>query len=333
MPRFEKRGTQRLQSHETRSGDLGPEVEADLEARQDTIWTTVSEDPIVELYADQLAGLEALIDGYATLGLPELFERSTIARAGLRANPETGELSLAFPMPVDELFASYVGDGDNGMFYDIVAEMMPRVEIIRDEFDTVLALPASGHSFVDWTLAELRNLRDQAFGLAIDDSYAITPDTTLTVSIGAGLLANDLQQQYRTPLVDIAFPNDPMFDEPDFGTVSINDDGSFTYTPDPGFVGADSFTYRAFVGVGEGGTGPFVYSDPATVMIIIEGDSNPTCPGDVTGDGATDLADLNAVLANFGCSDNNCGGDATGDGATDLADLNAVLAAFGTVCG
>lgn len=29
------------------------------------------------------------------------------------------------------------------------------------------------------------------------------------------------------------------------GTLTLNDDGSFTYIPDTGFVGTDSFTYRA----------------------------------------------------------------------------------------
>ncbi len=55
------------------------------------------------------------------------------------------------------------------------------------------------------------------------------------------------------------------------------------------------------------------------------------CPGDVTGDGQVDLADLNLVLANFG--QNTTDGDTNGDGVVDLADLNAVLGAFGTPCG
>ncbi len=53
----------------------------------------------------------------------------------------------------------------------------------------------------------------------------------------------------------------------------------------------------------------------------------PTCAGDVTGDGATNLADLNLVLANFGSSTPQ--GDANGSGTVDLADLNLVLANFG----
>jgi hypothetical protein len=55
----------------------------------------------------------------------------------------------------------------------------------------------------------------------------------------------------------------------------------------------------------------------------------PACGGDVTGDGTTDLADLNLVLANFGQQTSE--GDADGSGTVDLADLNLVLANFG--CG
>ena len=53
------------------------------------------------------------------------------------------------------------------------------------------------------------------------------------------------------------------------------------------------------------------------------------CVGDVDGNNAVDLADLNLVLANFGTG---AGGDVTGDGNTDLADLNLILANFGNSC-
>jgi hypothetical protein len=63
-------------------------------------------------------------------------------------------------------------------------------------------------------------------------------------------------------------------------------------------------------------------------LVVLE--PGPSCPGDVTGDGVVDLADLNLVLANFGETTDQ--GDATGDGVVDLADLNLVLANFGTDC-
>jgi hypothetical protein len=56
------------------------------------------------------------------------------------------------------------------------------------------------------------------------------------------------------------------------------------------------------------------------------------CPGDLNGDGFTDLADLGILLADFGCiNPGPCVGDLDGDGNTDLSDLGILLADFG--CG
>ncbi|MFU8828114.1 MAG: secretion protein [Phycisphaerales bacterium] len=76
---------------------------------------------------------------------------------------------------------------------------------------------------------------------------------------------------------------------------------------------------RTIVGLGSGGVG-FVVTLPQA----------SDCPGDVTGSGGVDLADLNLVLANFGQTTD--AGDANGDGVVDLADLNTVLANFGITC-
>ena len=55
---------------------------------------------------------------------------------------------------------------------------------------------------------------------AVDRLYAVDPDgDTLTFAAGATSSAH--------------------------GTVSINSDGSFTYTPEPGFNGTDTFSYTA----------------------------------------------------------------------------------------
>jgi hypothetical protein len=63
------------------------------------------------------------------------------------------------------------------------------------------------------------------------------------------------------------------------------------------------------------------------------GITGPTvCPGDLDGDGDTDLGDLGILLADFGCQPPpNCVGDLDGDGDTDLGDLGILLADFG--CG
>ena len=54
------------------------------------------------------------------------------------------------------------------------------------------------------------------------------------------------------------------------GSVSLNVDGSLTYTPNAGFSGADSFTYD--ISDGNGGT------DRATVSVTVEADEIPNRP-------------------------------------------------------
>jgi hypothetical protein len=58
----------------------------------------------------------------------------------------------------------------------------------------------------------------------------------------------------------------------------------------------------------------------------------PACPGDFDDSGAIDSADLNTLLADFGCVGDDCVADIDGDGDTDSADLNALLVVFGDAC-
>ncbi len=62
------------------------------------------------------------------------------------------------------------------------------------------------------------------------------------------------------------------------------------------------------------------------------GGCSPDC-ADATGDGFVDIADLNAVLANFNSAQNvGENGDVTCNGFVDIADLNLVLAQFNSAC-
>ncbi|MGL4460918.1 MAG: beta strand repeat-containing protein, partial [Planctomycetia bacterium] len=77
--------------------------------------------------------------------------------------------------------------------------------------------------------------------VAGDDAYAVDEDGVLTVGPAAGVLADDLDDGGMLTaalLVDV-----------EFGTLVLNPDGSFTYTPDANFFGFDSFTYTASDGV------------------------------------------------------------------------------------
>jgi len=73
--------------------------------------------------------------------------------------------------------------------------------------------------------------------VASDDSYNVLHDAQLNIS-APGVLSNDSDGDGDS--LSVVKDTDP----PD-GTVFLNADGSFTYIPDPGFVGVDTFTYHA----------------------------------------------------------------------------------------
>ena len=73
--------------------------------------------------------------------------------------------------------------------------------------------------------------------VAATDNYT-TPQNTALVISPTGVLANDTDAQ-STPLTSILDVG------PSHGTVALNSNGGFTYTPTSGYSGADSFTYHA----------------------------------------------------------------------------------------
>ena len=88
--------------------------------------------------------------------------------------------------------------------------------------------------------------------VAHNDSYVTDQDRTLTVA-APGVLADDAAGPSPTA-VEVSGPSD--------GALTLDADGSFTYTPAPGFSGPDSFEYRAAVGTAQ--------SNVATVLIRVK---------------------------------------------------------------
>ncbi|MFO0902889.1 MAG: Ig-like domain-containing protein [Pirellulales bacterium] len=74
--------------------------------------------------------------------------------------------------------------------------------------------------------------------VAAPDAYAAFSDTPLTINAATGVLANDTDAN-GDPLTAV------LSISPTHGTLTLNSDGSFTYTPAAGYVGADSFSYVA----------------------------------------------------------------------------------------
>ena len=88
--------------------------------------------------------------------------------------------------------------------------------------------------------------------VAGDDMFVTNEDVVLN---GSGLLSNDSDLDGDTLQV-----NTTPVTVPANGTVSLNADGTFTYTPNAGFFGSDSFVYE--VTDGNGGT-CLLYTSPS----------------------------------------------------------------------
>ncbi len=81
----------------------------------------------------------------------------------------------------------------------------------------------------------------------LDDKYTIGVDSVLNVNAAAGVLANDIFYNVNGSIkYKVTQVYDYDTETLNFGTVAMNPDGSFIYTPDAGFVGVDEFEYIAY---------------------------------------------------------------------------------------
>lgn len=110
--------------------------------------------------------------------------------------------------------------------------------------------------------------------IAQNDSFSVLSDNILQ----GDLVANDNDIDGDTPLGTTAEANKPTTN----GIVTILSDGTFTYTPNTGYTGADSFTYTLFDGHGGSDTGTVNITIDTNVISGTTG--NDVLPGTVWND-------------------------------------------------
>jgi VCBS repeat-containing protein len=127
---------------------------------------------------------------------------------------------------------------------------------------------------------------------AADDAYSTAEDTALTVA-APGVLGNDSDLDGDSLSATVESP-------PAHGSLSLNANGSFTYTPAANYNGSDSFTYRASDNTAE--------SSPATVTITVSAVNDaPTAATDAyaTAEDSAMTVGTPGVLANDSDPDGN----------------------------
>lgn len=100
-------------------------------------------------------------------------------------------------------------------------------------------------------------IKVNTLSVGVDDTYT-TPQNNTKVVTAPGVLANDTDADTAGAGLTAVLVAGPAH-----GTLTLNVDGSFTYTPTNGFSGADTFTYKPNDGIDDGST--------ATVTITVGG--------------------------------------------------------------
>ena len=133
-----------------------------------------------------------------------------------------------------------------------------------------------------------------------DDSYTVDANGVLTVSVANGVIANDTDPDGDA--LSICEDSHILAHEellaPAHGTLTMNDDGSFTYVPDAGFVGLDYFLYcveDAFVCV----------DGVVTITVTAGGNQAPVIAGGDTV--AVSVAENTTAVATVVATDANAG--------------------------
>jgi VCBS repeat-containing protein len=187
---------------------------------------------------------------------------TTIEDAVLNVSAETGVLANDVKpegTTVEAEIVTQPGKGDITLNADGSFTYTPDANVFGTDTFTYKAINGNGHTNATVTLTITSDNDDP---VAVDDAYTMDEDTTLNVNAANGVLDNDSDidsSSLSASIGDISSAN---------GTVNLNADGSFTYTPNANFTGTATFTYI----VSDDSTG----TDTGTVTITVN--NTPDAP-------------------------------------------------------
>ena len=207
----------------------------------------------------------------------------------------TGGISLATLTTTDpdsvETFSYSIQPGADGAFFTIGGSAIDELifddgvldESTKNTYTVHLRVTDSGLNTYDETFTVIINDLNES-PIAVDDTYVII--STSVISTDSGVSSNDTDAEGDQLTVALVTP-------PSHGTLNLNADGSFTYSPNKGFVGTDVFVYE----VNDGVSTP----SQATVQLVVPllAENLPTSPSSPllsTNDPGTNTSDENPTV-------------------------------------
>ncbi|MFC1758352.1 Ig-like domain-containing protein, partial [Planctomycetota bacterium] len=147
---------------------------------------------------------------------------------GVLANDSGGQLT--------SVVATQPANGTLTLQADGSFTYTPNVDYFGSDSFTYTATDGSETSAATTVQIQVEPVNDRP--TASPESYTVGIDTPLSVNTVDGILANDVD-------VDGDSITALLIDDVSNGTLTLNEDGSFDYTPSSGFSGEETFTYIA----------------------------------------------------------------------------------------
>ncbi len=197
---------------------------------------------------------------------PQVYHNTTV---GVSTGPENLTATSAYPLAVFQYYIPETpADQPNNLVSSNVLTYSKHAGQARLDLGTspynVMAVDTQG------------NMSYNSFSgtvpvVPVADSYSLTAGTTVTPA--PGVLANDINPSNSTLSASVAI--DVLH-----GSLTLNANGGFSYTPTAGYVGTDTFTYKVSDGVSNDQTALVTLTVTAVQM------TQPTTPLPSTGAGA-----------------------------------------------
>ncbi|MEM6469383.1 MAG: cadherin-like domain-containing protein, partial [Planctomycetota bacterium] len=171
----------------------------------------------------------------------------------------------------DTISYSLIDDGGGLVSIDALSGVVSVASTIDFEtapnFDVTIEAASSDGSASSMTL-NITVVDINEAPVAVDDQYQLGDSRTLTISGSGGLIFNDVD-------VDGDAVSTILVAGPSNGQLTIQAGGNFTYTPDVGFAGRDSFFYRLTDGTLLSGIAEVTIDVPSSASVGLPPDSGP----------------------------------------------------------